>query len=378
MKQLYSLLLVMVSWAAQGQDVVYLTNQARLEGTLTELSAEKVSVRVAKGESSVKFTYGADKVIVVVNGRGKFVCMDQLAAMPTDKRNRFLTQFMDPRDVPTYDMLIRNNPATVTYGKVSAATGDVITFTPHNGTTVRIPKADLIGIFYQNGSHLLVAQPSVLCDKIDLLGGPPPAVAAASTPPPAPPAPKPVAKPAPVPDEPRQASRNVLKMSDEEYRDYQGQALERVQEFGVMLGIVADKTVESSQKDKAIGAIMKMFKPDAVMQVSSVVRGGQPTSYRLKDYLIRLKLLPYKSVTLEWTDVQYVQDLTQKADGNYYGKIRGEQRFSGLSQTDETQYSDVTQKDVDVMLTPYRKQKEGEAMPKWAILLGNVGIVATR
>ncbi|MBO0933272.1 hypothetical protein [Fibrella aquatilis] len=376
MKQLYSLLLVMLGGAAQAQDVVYLTNQARLEGTLTELSAEKVSVRVAKGESSVKFTYGADKVVVVVNARGKFVCMDQLAALPADRRNRFLAGFMDPRDLPTYDMVIRNNPVTVSYGKVSAATGDVITFTPHNGTTIRVPKADLIGIFYQNGTHLLVAPPTVLCDKIDLLGGPPPAVAATPTPPV--PVQKPAPKPAPAPDESRSTSRNILKMSDEEYSDYQTQALERVQEFGVMLGIVADKTVESGQKDKAIAAIMKLFKPDAVIQVSSVVRGGQPSAYRLKDYLIRLKLLPYKSVTLEWTDVQYVQDLTQKADGNYYGKIRGEQRFTGLSQTDETQYSDVTQKDVDVMLTPYRKQKEGEALPKWAILLGNVGIVATR
>ena len=170
----------------------------------------------------------------------------------------------------------------------------------------------------------------------------------------------------------------MLQLTDEQYAEYRAQALERVQEFAVLLGVVADKTADVSQKDKAISQVLKMFKPDAAIQVSSMVRGGQPNTYKIKDYLIRLKLLPYKNVILEWSDIQYVQELTRKDDGNYYGKIKGEQRFSGLNNKDEIQYGDVTQKDVDVMLTPYKKKKEGRDEGKWAVLLGNVGVVATQ
>jgi hypothetical protein len=169
-----------------------------------------------------------------------------------------------------------------------------------------------------------------------------------------------------------------LTMSDEEYSESRKQGLERVQDFAVMLGVIADKTVEANQKNKAIEQILKMFKPDATIQVSSMVRGGQSSTYKLKDYLVRLKLLPYKNVTLEWSDIQYVQELTQKDDGNYYGKIKGEQRFSGFNSKGEVQYGDITQKDVDVMLTPYKKQIESSDKGRWYVLLGNVGVMATQ
>ena len=330
------------------QDVLYLNDQSRVEGTLTDLSRERVSVLVNKGSSGVRFTFGADRVLLVVNRRGRFVCLDQLWFMPTDKRTRLVEQFMAGKEALSHDMLIRDNPVQVLYGKITAASGSGLTYLPLNGPPTHVPKANLIGVFYKSGKHELLTTDTATIGPI-----------ATATP------------------ESGTSSNAMLTLSDSDYEQYRLQALERVEEFGTMLGVVADKTVESGQKDKAISEILKMFKPDATIQVSSTTPGRPPATLRMQDYLRRLKLLPYTSVSIEWTDVQFVQELTQRDDGNYYGKIRGEQLYSGLNQKTGLQYSDVTEKDVDVLLTPYKKQTEGQNQRKWAVLLGNVGVVTT-
>lgn len=392
MRTLYLLVVstCLLSIQSSAQDVVYLNDQTNVVGTLADITTEKVSLRVAKGESTIKFSYGADKVAAVVNQQGRFLCMSQLAAMPADERDRLISRFMSGADSPKYDIIIRAIPSEVIYGKVSYAQGDVVNYTTLDGAASSLPKTDLVGIFYQNGKHELFADAMFLCDKPNLLANEPD-VTPAPTAPNSPaltvtttePKPEDVAKPdtRTIPSKPVKVAGSkstVLQLTDAQYEEYKAQGLGLVQEFVVMLGVIADKTADAGQKDKAISQVLKMFKPDALIQVSSMVRGGQSNAYKIKDYLIRLKLIPYTSVSLEWSDIQYVQELTLKDDGNYYGKIKGEQRFMGLSNKGEVQYSDVTQKDVDVMLTPYRKEKEGKDERKWNVLLGNVGVVATQ
>ncbi|GAB3504515.1 hypothetical protein GCM10027341_34930 [Spirosoma knui] len=384
---LYCLFLIASSSQMQAQDVVYLNDQTNVAGTLSEITPDKVSLRVAKGESTIKFSYGSDKVAAVVNQWGRFLCMNQLQSLTAAERDQRISQFLTGGNSPKYDIIIRAIPSEVIYGNVSYAQGDVVNYTTLDGAASSLPKTDLVGIFYHTGKHELFSDASFLCDKTDLLANEPTGNTPTKT------ADK-IQKPADEPDarpvstnsnidEPAQPAvtltvGNVLQLTEQQYEEYRGQALERVQEFAVMLGVIADKTTDAGQKDKAISQVLKMFKSDASIQVSSMVRGGQANTYKIKDYLIRLKLLPYKNVTLEWSDIQYVQELTQKNDGNYYGKIKGEQRFSGLNNKGEVQYGDITQKDVDVMLTPYKKLKEGANEQKWSVLLGNVGVVATQ
>ncbi|MEZ0607731.1 hypothetical protein ACAW74_04395 [Fibrella sp. WM1] len=405
------LLLLALSAPTLAQDVLYLSDQSRLEGTLTELTHERISMQVNKGGSKVKFTFGADRVLAVVNRRARFVCLDQLWFMPTDKRNQLIEQFRRASEGLSHDLIIRDNPVQVIYGKITAAKGSIVSFKPLNGPVTGVPRADLIGLFYASGKHELIARASVLCDKIDQMGGTfPPATPAAVSPKatpvtaaPAQPRPNQRATPPaaataapPTPTAPpviapmaaavgdstaavgTSAYSAALRLTDSEYEEYRLQALERVDEFGTLLGVVADKTVEAGQKDKAISEILNLFKPEATIQISSVASGKPPVTLSMQDYLRRLKLLPYTSVSIEWADIQYVQELTQRTDGNYYGKIRGEQRFTGLNEKTGRQYSDITQKDVDVMLTPYTKQTDGLERRKWFVLLGNVGVVATK
>ena len=101
-------------------------------------------------------------------------------------------------------------------------------------------------------------------------------------------------------------------------------------------------------------------------------------SRKVEDYLKRLKLSPYSKLDIEWTDVHYVSELKQESDGNYYGMIKGEQRFTGYDKSGEVKYADVTEKNVKVMVKSYNKPVEGTAVQQWDVFLGNIGIIETK
>ena len=187
---LFGMMACLLSFRLSAQDVVYLNDQTNVVGTLADITPEKVSLRVAKGESTIKFSYGADKVAAVVNQRGRFLCMNQLAGMPADERSRLISQFMTGTDSPAHDIIIRAIPSEVIYGKVSYAQGDVVNYTTLDGAPSSLPKSDLVGIFYSSGKHELFADAMFLCDKPNLLANEPTSVSAGS--------PKSVAKDEPV------------------------------------------------------------------------------------------------------------------------------------------------------------------------------------
>ncbi len=384
MKTFFGIALFFTIPLAQAQSIVYLNDQTKVAGELIELTPEKVSLKVPKGSSTVKFSYGADRVVATVSRYGRLLCMNYLLTQTDDERARLISEFMADTSRPAQDIIIRLSPLEAIYGEVSYDQGEVVNYsTPFDGTLASLPKTKVAAIFYRNGKHEFFTDALVLCDNPDLLrdrsrsqsGTPPVAVA---EPKPSSPVAASVATATSSPAVVHPGVTEVLKLTAQEYEEYRSQGLQRVQQFGVLLGIVADKAADANQKAKAVSQILQMFKPDATIEVSSSVPGAQSASYSLRDYLKRLKLLPYKSITLEWSDIQYVNELTQKPDGNYYGKIRGEQRFSGLNSKGGLQYGDVTQKEVDIMLTPYQKDIEGNEKGKWWVILGNVGVVATQ
>ena len=114
--------------------------------------------------------------------------------------------------------------------------------------------------------------------------------------------------------------------------------------------------------------------PNATIQVTSANKTIPARTYGVRTYLTRLKLLPYTYTKVAWTEVQYVKELTQAPDGNYYGIITGQQTFEGYGKSDAVRYKDVTQKNVRVKLQPFQKQIEGQNELSWQVFLGNVGV----
>lgn len=166
-------------------------------------------------------------------------------------------------------------------------------------------------------------------------------------------------------------------LSVAELSTYSRQGIRKVDEFVHFLTIITDKKIDPDTKDKAIEEVAALFLPEARIEVTSVNRPGVRT-YPIKEYLSRLKLLPYSSAKISWNEVHYVKDLTQETDGNYYGVIAGSQKFEGYGSDGKSiQYSDITQKTVKVKLQSYQKSIEGLQQINWEILLGNIGIAIT-
>ncbi|MVM36422.1 hypothetical protein GO730_00170 [Spirosoma sp. HMF3257] len=116
--------------------------------------------------------------------------------------------------------------------------------------------------------------------------------------------------------------------------------------------------------------------PAATIEVTSKSRPGA-RRFPVREYLTRLKLLPYSSTKIEWSEIQYIKEMSQAADGNYYGVITGQQTFVGYGgNPGDVIYTDVTPKRVRVKLERYQMSYDGTDITKWNLLLGNIGVAA--
>ncbi|MBK8403077.1 MAG: hypothetical protein IPL25_03010 [Saprospiraceae bacterium] len=71
----------------------------------------------------------------------------------------------------------------------------------------------------------------------------------------------------------------------------------------------------------------------------------------IRKYLNRLEgLKQYEDVQIEWKYIQVIEDVKQKEDGSYYGRLRVYQIFEGLGKDGKPMYKDITEKDIEVKL----------------------------
>ena len=141
-------------------------------------------------------------------------------------------------------------------------------------------------------------------------------------------------------------------------------------EFVSYLNIITNKKLSAFEKDNAIAQATKLFMPASTIEVTSLNRPGA-RRYPIQEYLTRLKFLPYTYTKIEWSQVHYIKELSQAADGNYYGLITGEQMFRGYGTTN---YSDVIRKNVRVKLQSYGATVNGSERLRWDVLLGSIGV----
>ncbi|MEO6670245.1 MAG: hypothetical protein ABIN36_12260 [Ferruginibacter sp.] len=133
--------------------------------------------------------------------------------------------------------------------------------------------------------------------------------------------------------------------------------------------IIEDDDVD--KKNKAIEECVSLFVKNATIEVASLNSATQ--SFPVRAYLNRLKLLPYTKIVIKWTNVSYVSNIHQEADGKYSGTIIFEQSFEGYKDGIKV-YSDVTQKKATVILETFKKFENGKAETSWDVYLGNIAV----
>lgn len=165
-------------------------------------------------------------------------------------------------------------------------------------------------------------------------------------------------------------------LTTEEYKEYSEKGIARVHQFANYLSIIGDKNQKLSERNKAVDQATQLFEPSATVSVS----GSRGVSrYPVWEYLNRVKLLPYSRINVTWTEVRYIEELKQEADGSYYGTITGQQVFEGYGRDGRSiAYGDVTKKNIKVKLESYEKIIDGQATTNWGVLLGNIGLEGER
>ncbi|MCK8495801.1 hypothetical protein M0L20_28300 [Spirosoma sp. RP8] len=365
------------------QDAIYTANGNRLDNArVADLTDDRITFTIQQTDKLNTHSFQRQNVLVAFR-KGNFLLIDKLnpdLALAKQELQSFLTTTVWQNK----DYLLRAVPFGVLPAKISYENDAVVNYLTSDGKSASISKGELIAIFYGDGRHSLIRDAS---EAAPLLVGVKELINAANEQPVA--SQPPVKDPAPIPqptlDQPKDnspqpvsipasptpVSKLVLNAAD--YQQYRKKALDKVEEFSSYLNIITNKSLSSNDRNQAIEQAVSLFMPAATIEVTSSKRTGA-RRYPIRTYLNNLKLLPYSSTTIEWTEIQYLKELSQAADGNYYGVITAQQTFVGRGEN--TYYSDVTQKNVRVKLERYHMIKNGQEDVKWNLLLGSIGVSA--
>ena len=387
--RIYTTLVFLFStiYTTQAQETLYWANGSSFPFKLVEATESIVKVGEMKGDRILKRSVPKENVLVAFNAKGNYLLVSDLSPDPAQASQQIQNFYAAPG--PQNDLLLQASPLKVIECTISYKSENVVNYVTPQGSTGSINRNELALIILRSGDHEFVLSPA---DAAAVLKDASVQVQRAIS--------LPAKKTVQVVTETRTAvtenpvpkakepSRKIEKtaepdvatmpqnkgLSEEELGTYSKKGVKKVDEFVQYLNIISDKSIDPDKKDEAIEQAVKLFLADATIEVTSANRQGK-RKYPVKDYLTRLKLLPYSSTNISWNEVNYVDNLTQASDGNYYGMITGSQTFTGYGASNEdVMYSDVTRKSVKVKLQSYKKSVEGQQTTNWDILLGNVGI----
>jgi hypothetical protein len=356
------LMLILGAKSVIAQQKFYMKNGNSWEYKLLEATEDKVKYNQINGERKILRTWNRDNILVAFNARGNYLMVSHIETSTAQSRKQ-LDDFYNSEG-PKTDLIVRAAPTEVIACTITYQSTEVINYKNQKGQAASIVLSNVVAVIRTNGQHQILqdineAAPllsSVYKQVQDLKGVVIPPVVPDSTPPPPPPA-KPF-------------------LSNIEIETYKEKAMQRVKDFSGYLNNITDKKLSNIQREEAINQAVKLFLPDAMVEVTSL-NSPIVRKYAVRTYLNRLKVLPYGKTTIEWNEVKYVSEPKQEADGNYYGIVRGVQTFIGYGSgktANDVVYSDITEKNIRTKFEAYEKIRNGQITAEWQILLGNIGI----
>ncbi|PAC28873.1 hypothetical protein [Flectobacillus sp. BAB-3569] len=339
------------------QDYIYTKDNEVYSVKITHFNP--TNIEYILDNSTSKTTRALSEIALVINDRGYIILPEELES---ENREIFINEYQNIKRISEkYDIILYKQPLESVRCNISYESNEIVNFkTIKSGDSQTENKKDLLFILYTNGKHSFFASPTSislstlkkkLLEKAD--------ISTATT---------------------HTTTTQIIKLSNAEMESYSKKAELKVDGFSSFLNLIANKELSSEEKDKVIEQATKLFTPGATIQVSFRKPDGTVSvaTRKIEEYLKKLKLSKFSSVKIEWSDIQYIGDLKQEADGNYYGTITGEQRFSGYNKNGKISYSDIVKKDVKVMITTYNKTIDAVEKRQWEVFLGNIGIVENK
>jgi len=337
-------------------DILYFKSDNKKIGKVKEISKDKILLE-SDVDSKTEKILKSDLVLVLFENGTYLTFPSEYKGVDGPPESAHTSDWLATKGSEIIECTIQNadgNPVLVT-AKDSSGTKEY-----------SIPKEELAFILFANGNkQLLGTKPSVVADilkarnfanPVSFLG-------------------KYEVKPK-VETGKKKGLGPELDLDKASYEQFKQKSLQKTEDLGKYLNLIANKSTESVVASKAIEQAVGLFFSDS-SYVETTKSNGERHQEHIRKYLNKLKLLKYSKVLIEWTDISYVSNLRKGPDGFYYGVISLQQKFSGFIDN-KLVYSDVTRKNIEIVLKTYTKEVEGETVELWDVFLNNVGISASR
>ncbi len=157
---------------------------------------------------------------------------------------------------------------------------------------------------------------------------------------------------------------------------YKSKAQKKVEDFGFMLSVIADKTTDPLDATTAINNAVSLFiSEDATVEISGVRDTSYRNKFKIREYLKRVKAIKYDKVEIEWSSIQYVSDLRLGDDGNFHGAISFEQKFKATKEG--FIISNWVKKNTLVVVKPQSLPIDGKTFICWEVFLSDIEVSQT-
>jgi hypothetical protein len=178
----------------------------------------------------------------------------------------------------------------------------------------------------------------------------------------------------PVPDT---TNRGLLKTLD--FDTFKTIAMDKVKRLEDYIGKIVSPTLSPLDRDKAVKQAVDLFMSEKnIVQTSNVRATGPPTK---KDWPVglyfKVSLRGNKAqVKIDWTDLAFASDWEMQEDSSYRATISIQQRY--IKEVDgHVVYSDVTNKNIDVIISAHDKFVDGRFEKWWDVFLGDIGVTSS-
>lgn len=167
------------------------------------------------------------------------------------------------------------------------------------------------------------------------------------------------------------------KLTPAQLEAFKKEASKKINALSNYITIIADKSIDQPIRQKSIELAVKLFvDKNQLVQVSSSTR-DVVRSFKIGEYLNRLRVLPYSRVEVEWYDITYVSDYRYGSDGKYYAVATVFQKFRGYSSEGQLIYEDITQKDIEISIGKQVKRVGDKEYREWDVLLRQISVLET-
>ncbi len=167
------------------------------------------------------------------------------------------------------------------------------------------------------------------------------------------------------------------KLTPAQLEAFKKEASKKINALSNYISIISDKSIDQPIRQKSIELAVKLFlDKNQLVQVSSKNRDAI-RSFKIGEYLNRLRVLPYSRVEIEWYDITYVSDFRYGSDGKYYAVATVFQKFRGYSSEGQLIYEDITQKDIEITVGKQVKKVGDQEYKEWDVLLRQISVLET-